>query len=341
MSHQIYTYEEFLNMMSYLFPTAVNFVNNKSIQVPINEQSTIVALNKLFKSENTNNDEQYGYNLWHTAPQKFVSTFLYNYWSDDPLIEINADLQTLKPLSYHVMQYIALSIINLNNRHSDNGLTYDLNSIQFNSLEELTELFQYMSSLKFVDYTQVVTNVLGNVTSNVNSRLNSEIKLEQSKKYAKDDEERKSQEDKSQNEIKQKLLEAGLTEPTMSVNSITISLMSLTRQFNEIFLKELAVRREFATKEKELISHYETHVSASLSSFFADRAILLNNMCAEISMQRENLIQLQTSLNNLKRESKCRDEYDKLVWGNVSHVLTQTLENLQNSLDSDNMILVE
>lgn len=338
------TYEEFLTKMSYLFPIATNFVNNKSISVPINEQSTIASLNKLFSKDNINNDERFGYNLWCSSSQKFVSKFMYNYWSDDPLMESNIDIHTLQPLSVPVRQYIALSLINLNNRNNKNGHIYNIETIQFNNLDELIELFTYMSNLQFTDYTQTIINVLGETTiSGVSSRLNGDIEEERNAEYAKKDEEDKLKRELEQQNFEQQLAEAGLSKPTMTYQNIATNLMSLTKQFNEIYLRELKIRRDFAKNENDLKQSYQSRVSEDgvLQTYFTEHNNLIADRKNQINEVYSNLTHLQTTLENLKRESACRDSYDALVWGNVKSTLAQSLSDLQNGFDLTTLVLVD
>lgn len=338
------TYEEFLTKMSYLFPIATNFINNKSINIPINEQSTIASLNKLFSKDNVNNDEQFGYNLWSSSPQNFVSKFMYNYWSADPLMESNVDLRTLYLSSLSVKQYVALSLVNLNNRNNENGQIYNLEMVQFNNLDELIELFTFMSGLKFVDYTQTVTNVLGeNIFSGVSSRLKRDIDAERNAEYARKDEEDKLKRELEQQNFEQQLLEAGLSKPTMTYQNIATNLMNLTKQFNENYLRELKIRRDFAKSENMLRESYDSRVSEDniLQTYFAERDNLIADRKNQITEVYSNLNHLQTTLENVKRESACRDAYDALVWGNVNSLLTQSLNDLQNGFDSTTLVLVD
>lgn len=339
-----YTNEEFLVKMSHLFPIAANFLDNKSITVPINEKSTVASLNKLFLKDNVDKDEQYGYNLWHTSPQKFVHCFMYNYWSDDPLMETNIDLHTLQSLSLPARQYIAISLINLNNRNNASGQIYDLNTIQFNNLDELIELFTYMSSSQFTNYTQVITNVLGSdIITGISSRSQGNITAERNAEYARKDEEDKLKRERDQHLIEQRLVEAGLTKPTMSYQTIATELASLVRQFNEIYLRELKIRKNFAKSENNLRLCYQSRVSedSALQLYFTEYDTLIADRDAQINEIYSNLTHLHQALKNLKIESECRDAYDKLVWGNVNSSLAQSLENLQNGFDFNTLVLVD
>lgn len=343
-THQVYTRQEFLNKMSYLLPIGENFINKKQIAVPINEKSTLATLNKLFKNIDINSEECYGYNLWHTSPQKFVSVFTTIYWSDDPLYN-TIDLHSLSAsaLSFPAKQYISLSLINLNSKNNDNGLIYDLNTIQFNSLDQLIELFLYMDSINSPDFTKMIVDILGNVTGDVNARLNKEIKLEENIKYTLEDEKNKLNKEQLERDIEQKLLEAGLAKPTMSTSDIANGLGDLTTKFIEIYIREIKIRRDFSQREHKLLQSWQTRTSEenAFTSFFSERETLAKEMESEINIAHETLSSLNTTLAILNKESRSRDIYDKLKMGYANSSLSRSLENLKFNFNLSPLVLVE
>lgn len=335
MSHQIYTKEEFLNRMSYLLPIATNFVDNKNIQVPINIESTVASLNRLFKKENTENNENYALDLWNNSPLKFVNHIMYNYWSDDPLYETNIDLTTLKQLSFPAMQYIALQLTNVNNRNNDLGLNYKTNEVFFYNLDQVIEVFQYMSNLQFVDYTTNLS-VLGNVTDGISFRTNGEIKNEEKLKCALKDEQDKIKREQEKLEFEQKLANLGLTKPTMSAHDIANQLQKLVSEFNKVYLRELDIRRDISKREQELKQNYSTRLleENAFSSYFLEQDALTQERKNRVTEVYQIISQLKERLEVLKRESMCRDEYDKLVWGSLSTTLSDSLKSLQDGIES-------
>lgn len=129
----------------------------------------------------------------------------------------------------------------------------------------------------------------------------------------------------------------------MTINDISHGLMKITTQINGLYLKELKIRRDFSKNEHDLRQSYQSRIvdDCVLQSYFtehdklnADRKTLIDEVYA-------SLTPLQTTLENLKRESACRDAYDKLVWGNVGSLLSKSLEDLQNGFDLDTLVLVE
>jgi hypothetical protein len=338
MSNSNISYDEFMTGMSYLFPTAANFLDNKNIQVPINLTSTLASLNRLFKQENLTGDINYGYNLWSSDKQEFVRKFLYTYWSDDPLYE-PVDLSELTQLNLNARRYIAMSIINMQNKDGDNKLIYDLDSIQFETIDELIELFQFMQNLPTIDYTQQVTNVLGlEMLNGISSHTTNEIKEQKEQERIASEELSKQREIERKVEFNARLDEklAGLPRPTMTQNELFSGLTGLTRKLNELYLRELKIRRESAKQIHDLNTQFSSRLSeeGAFSTYMNSVNELNTERKQQVDEVYSEIVELQKSASELLVESNARNIYDSVSWAGLGETLSASLKELENGFGS-------
>lgn len=349
LTHTVYSYEDFLTDMSYLFPIAENFCNWKQMNVPLNKNSTVATIKKLFKNDN----DKYAYNLWCEFPEEFVDKIMYHYWSDDPFNTSYIDINTLQSLSFPVKQYIAISLTNMYNRHDENYLFYDLKTIKFNSLKELIELFEYMSKLQFVDHTEIITKILGNdIVTNIKSKKNKTINDETKLMYELQEKENKLKKELENCVIEQKLIENGLSKPTMSVQDIAHGLKIMTDQCNCMCLQELKIRQEFSKREEDLIKKFllnEKDIGEACQSKMFENSVVRSYLTEHENLIVERKTQIKeiykglkpfnTELKKLNRESLCRNEYDKLFFGKISDLFSESLQNMQDCFSK--LVLVD
>jgi len=338
-THKIYTNDEFLYKLSYLFPIASNYVNAKKISVPINTESTIATLKKFFAKENVNGDENYALNLWNNSPQIFCDKFFSHYWSDDPIIESQIDLHSLNFLSFPVKQYIGLSLINVKNDNSNsNFLIYDVNCVNFNNLDELIELFNYVSNMSKCDFTETVTNVLGNITNNIPAKTNQFIDDERTKNYKERDEKRELKRKQEELEIEQQMTKLGLKKPSLTQHEITIKLTTLSNQIHDILYKELHVLKKYVQQSENLYNDHKNKFTNNdtdmCSLYFTEIEKIKTTKDNEINALHTNLLLLRNDVTNIKCELENRNTYDKLVFKNLHETLNESFENLKYSFDS-------
>lgn len=334
--------QNFIVKMTYLIPIATNFLDNKAIQVPINEKSTLATLNKLFKVNNQ--DANYFYNLWLDEPRKFVKTFIYTYWSNDPLYECRSiELSSLKSLSFPVAQYIALALTNINNRDIQSGLIYDLDEILFSSIDELIELFSFMQTYNFqpVDYTNTVEQELGTTFIKIPSKTVKEIKDEKKAKYDKEDKDAELKRIAKLEELKQNMLENGLTLPTMTFENITIEMAKLTKEITGICLEELKIRRDFSERLTNLLNSFEglPRDSETFYKYLNGLEELKVLEKEKIDNAYSKLQPLREMLTNLHKERELRDAYDKFMWKDLSKSLSDSLKSFSD--ESITTVLLE
>jgi hypothetical protein len=113
----------------------------------------------------------------------------------------------------------------------------------------------------------------------------------------------------------------------------------LVRQINELYLRELKIRKDFSKLEHDLQQSYRERVSesGSFQEYLTQLRELNTERTTQISEVYSNISSFNETLAFLKRESDARDMYDKLVWGNIA----QSLSNLQNSLCFNNLVMVD
>lgn len=326
-THKIYENENFLNEMSQLFPIASNFLNDTTIPIPINRESTIATLNKLFKKENVTNDPNYSLNLWNNFPHEFVSKFMSFYWWEDPLTTLNINVNSLNSLNFNAKQYILLSLINIHNRNSDDGLIYDLSFVKFNNLTELAELFNYMGNLKFYDFSQHMHQILNeNITQNIPFKTNKEIQNELKEKYQKEDEQ-------EQLILNQKIMEMGISKPTLSESELTLKMQILLAEINKMFREELSILRNFSKRETELIEIYKSHINEkTLENYFTEREAMLQEQKLEISNVYVKANDLKIELENLTTEISNVNAHDNLKYEHIRNKISE-LSQLSNIPD--------
>jgi hypothetical protein len=337
--------EEFMTGMSYLFPTAENYINKKQLQVPINLASTVASLNRLFKQDNPSGDTNYGYNLWLSDRPEFVRKFMYTYWSDDPLFEDTVDLSELTKINLNARRYIAMSIINMRHRNGDNKLIYDLDSIQFETVDELVELFQFMSNFPTMDYTQQVIDVLGSEMLNgVTFSTTNEIKQQKEQEQLESEEINKQKEIVRKAEFDAKLDEklAGLPRPIMTQNQLFTGLSELTRKLNELYLKELNIRRESTKQICDLNTQFESRLSEEGAfKIYMDNITELNTeRKRQIKEVYVEMAEMQKSAAILSSESHARNIYESVSWSSAVESLS-ALKGLEDGFGSPLVLVNE
>ena len=254
-----YTYEEYLEKMSYLLPIAANLCDSKKHEVPINQKSTLATLEKLFKND--------GYQLLYESPSEFVDKLMYNYWSTD-IFEQEFLPSYLENLNFSAKQYIVLSIINRNNNFkNDEFIEYDLTTVPFSNLDDLIELFVYANNIPVADYTEIAKSLYGeNIVDNVRYKTNKEIKDQKETEQKKSEEIESINRQERQNKINEQLLKEGVTLPVITYDNLQKTSMKILADYNAIKAKELTIRQKFCEESGNLLRSYQNNF-AELGGF--------------------------------------------------------------------------
>lgn len=305
--HTLYTLDEYLDRMSYLLQLCATPTKSE----PITIESTLKRLNVLFN----NSDDQCGHSTWNNSPQTFVSTFMHYYWSDDVYEEFTNVSQVLT-LNFPARQYFALRYNNYVNRLKK-GKIYDFNAVQFQNLDQLVELFTFLNDPN-INNTESTVDMFGtDVFDQIPYKTTEEVHAEQKQLHLQQEQLRVQQEQEQEQLRLEKLTEAGITDTFTPISTYELSQRSqdIARQYTEICMRELSIRRNFYKQTTNLLQTHLPKMSEepACSEYLTQLNALNDQMSEEITNTTKTAVQeLNELLNKLKHDMTLSDTYNTI-----------------------------